>query len=418
MVLLIAWRNIWRNRTRTMVVIGAISIGVWAAMFMSGFATGMINSYITNAIENIISHIQVHQPEFSRDMDVKYIIEKAAELEERLNNNDDLKAVSVRSLSSGMISSSKSSRGIRIKAIEPEAEIAVSSLNEKVVEGEYFNGKRKNQVLLSQVLAGKLNVKLRSKIVLTFQNLDGDITAAAFRIVGIFDSGNTPFDESHVFILRKDLNRLLSPSDGEDVESGPGKNPPAIAHEVAIMLKDQGRLDSVAQDLSRQFPGLKVETYRDISPELQLYESQIKFVSLIYLTVIMLALVFGIVNTMLMAVLERIRELGMLMAIGMNKLRVFSMIVLETIMLGIVGAPLGLLLGFLSVNYLGKHGINLSTFSRSLKMYGMSDVIYFDLDPIVYWQVPTAVALTAIVASLYPAFKAIRLRPVEAIRKI
>ena len=132
----------------------------------------------------------------------------------------------------------------------------------------------------------------------------------------------------------------------------------------------------------------------------------------------MLALSFGIINTMLMAVLERIRELGMLMAIGMNKLKVFTMIVLETIMLVAVGAPVGVLLGTLTIAFLGHRGIDLSAFSDTLKMYGMSDTIYFQVEPVVYLQMAIAVSVTALLASIYPALKAIRLRPVEAIRKI
>jgi ABC-type antimicrobial peptide transport system permease subunit len=139
---------------------------------------------------------------------------------------------------------------------------------------------------------------------------------------------------------------------------------------------------------------------------------------MIYLVIILLALVFGIINTMLMTILERFRELGMLMAIGMNKLRVFLMIVMETLFLSFVGVPLGLLLGWGTVSYFGKYGLDLSAFSESLQMYGMSDMTYFDLNPAVYWQVPMMVGFTALLASIYPALKAIRLKPVEAIRKL
>ena len=131
-----------------------------------------------------------------------------------------------------------------------------------------------------------------------------------------------------------------------------------------------------------------------------------------------LALVFGIINTMLMAVLERIKELGMLMAIGMNKLRVFLMIVLESILLGLVAMPVGLLLGYITIEYVGANGIDMSMYAKGLANFGMSPIIYFELDPIVYLQVAVGVFLTAVLASIYPALKAIRLKPVEALRTI
>ena len=247
---------------------------------------------------------------------------------------------------------------------------------------------------------------------LNFQDRGGSITAAAFRIVGIFDTDNNPFDLSHVFVRRNDLNSLLIPAaDSSLAVEG-------LAHEIALMVDDIRQVNLIAASLSSKFPNLKVQTYREISPDLELYEGQIKNISLIYLTVIMLALVFGIINTMLMAVLERIKELGMLMAIGMNKLRVFLMIVLESILLGLVAMPVGLLLGYITIEYVGANGIDMSMYAKGLESFGMSSIIYFELDPIVYLQVAVGVFLTAILASIYPALKAIRLKPVEALRTI
>ncbi len=424
-----AWRNIWRNPTRSWVVIGAIAIGIWAALFMSGFATGMVRSYVQNAIANIVSHIQIHHPEYDKDFEVNYFIPNAEEVIRRLEADSAVEAYSARTLVNGMIASSKTARGVQVKAVDPQQEAAISKLDEKIVEGEYF-GDRRNQLLMGKKLAGKLQVKERSKVVLTFQDFEGEITAAAFRIAGIFETGNDPFDESHLFIERADLNRLLGTppasagrlSDESEapaplLTAGEMEDGPAI-HEIAVLLKDQREVREETDELEGEFPALKVQTYREISPDLELYEGQIETISIIYLTVIMLALIFGIINTMLMAVLERIRELGMLMAIGMNKVKVFFMIVLETIMLVAVGTPLGLLLGALTLTYFGSRGIDLSAFSDTMKMYGMSEVVYLQVEPVVYWQVGVAVAITAVLASIYPASKAIRLRPVEAIRKL
>ena len=132
----------------------------------------------------------------------------------------------------------------------------------------------------------------------------------------------------------------------------------------------------------------------------------------------MLALIFGIINTMLMAVLERNRELGMLMAVGLNKGKVFSMIVLETLLLGIVAAPIGLLLAWLTITYFGEKGIDLGAFSASMEQFGLSTKVYTELPTKYYWSLAISVLVTALLASLYPAWKAIKLRPVEAIRKI
>lgn len=414
MIPIMSWRNIWRNRTRSLVVIAAIALGIWAAMFMSGFATGMVKGYLNDNIANVVSHLQIHDPNYSKEKDVKMMISDAATTANNIAKYPNVKSISVRTLVNGMIASSKEARGIQVKGIDPEEESRVSTIAEKIIEGEYLSTDKRNPILISDELAERLDVKLRSKVVLTFQDLNGEIVAAAFRVTGIFDTGNDPFDEMNIFALREDLNRLLSGT-SEESDIIPIQS---VAHEIAIILHDVKLVDMTKHSLQVSFPDVKVETYREISPDLQLYESQMESVSLIYLTVIMLALIFGIINTMLMAVLERIRELGMLMAIGMNKIRVFLMIMLETIMIGVVAAPFGLLLGTGTIAYLGKYGINLSAYSDTLQMYGMSNIIYFAVNPDIYWQVPLSVAFTAVLASLYPAWKAIRLKPVEAIRKI
>ena len=415
MISALAWRNIWRNPTRSLVVIVAVMLGIWAAMFMSGFAIGMSRSYINNAIQNLYAHIQIHDGDFLKDKSVKYMIPDYPGLENSLAKNEHIEAFSSRSLVNGMIASGKSSRGLTIRGIDPAEEDSLNQLSSKLLEGTYFKEKRKNQILISKKLAEKLRVKLRSKLVLTFQDLNGTITAGAFRVAGIFQSGNAQFDEGNAFVRKEELNGLLLPV-GDSLLSH--LDPQDIVHEVAIMMKDPDLIDQEQALMNGFSDQLSVQNYREIAPDLQLYESQIKSVSLIYLTIIMLALIFGIINTMLMAVLERIKELGMLMAIGMNKLKVFLMIVFETLMLSLIGAPMGLLLGVLTTLYLSKKGINLSAFSDSMQMYGISEIVYFEQDPSVYVQIPVVVIITALLASIYPALKAIRLKPVEAIRKI
>ena len=404
MIPIIAWRNLWRNKTRTGVVIGAIVIGVWAVIFLTSFSTGIVREYIRNAIENEISHVQIHHPNYLLDRDPELYIENADDLMDHIGTLSNIKGYASRSMVFGMVSSAKGARGMRIKGIDPAMEANVTTLSKKLVEGSFFVEDKKNQILLSTTIAEKQNLKVRSKVILTFQDLEGEITAGAFRIVGLFDTGSAPFDESSVFVKKQDLNRLL-----EDEN---------LAHEIAILADSPAYVDSIMTNLNQRFPEYSIQNYKEISPDIELYESQIKLSSLIFTIIVMLALIFGIINTMLMAVLERYRELGMLMAVGMNKTRVFFMIVLETIALCIVGMPLGIFLGLITVNYLGKTGIDLSNYSRGMREFGMSDFIYPELDGYMYFMLALIVVITALLASIYPALKAIRLRPVEAIRKI
>ncbi len=388
MLLKIAWRNIWRSRTRSLVVIGAIAVGVWAVIFLISFSTGMVSSYVNSTIQNQLSHIQLHHPDFSKDHDIKFGINNPEAMLEKIGSLPDVSATTQRSLASGMLSSSKGARGVKIQGIVPESEVSVTHLESKIVEGEYLDAEKRNPILISRLLAEKLNVKLRSKMVITFQDKKGEIVAGAFRVNGIFDTGVNAFDEFHVFINRDDLNRLAGDS--------------AMTHEIAVLLDNPAMLDSTVAGLRRLYPELSVQSYKEISPEIELFESQIQLSASIFTVIVMLALIFGIINTMLMAVLERYRELGMLMAIGMNKVRIFLMIMFETILLGLIAAPIGLIIGWLTVHWLNKTGISLSWYSEGMAEFGMAEVVYPELFPQFYGQLAVSVAITAVLASIYP----------------
>lgn len=412
MIPILSWRNIWRSPARSGVLIAAVALGVWAALSLSGFMTGIMKSYVRSAIENAVGHLQIHAPQFTEAYELKHYLPDVAKVEARVEALPQLSAYSTRTVTNGMASSSKGARGVMIKGVDPNQEAAVSAIDDKLADGKFFPNERGNGVLIGADLADKLNLKVRSKLVLTFQDLDREITAAAFRVVGIFDTGDASFDGGTVFVEREDLNRLLMPQQDTSWQQR------RLAHEVAILLEDAGEVEAIDASLADALPNLDVKTYREVSPDLELYESQIQNVSLIYLVIILLALVFGIINTMLMAVLERIKEIGMLMAIGMNKLKVFTMIVLEAVMLGLVSAPIGLLLGYLTIQYLGEHGIDLSAYSAGLADYGIAQIIYFEIEPNVYWQMAVGVFVTSVLASIYPALKAIRLKPVEALQHV
>ncbi len=404
MIFNVSWRNIWRSPIRSLVVMGSIAIGVWSIIFLSGLVTGMMTSYIATAINNETSHIQVHHPDFQEEKEAKYFFENGSQLIDKISAVEGIKAVTSRSLTNAMIASGKGGRGVQLYGVQPEQEQNITKVSSKMVEGTYFPKKR-NCLVISKRLSEKLKVKLRSKLVLTFQDLEGNIASGAFRVVGIFDTGNNMFDDNKAFIRQSDMNKLLQ-NDG-------------ISHELAILINEGADVDSLTKMIAADFPAMKVQSYKEIAPELVLFQSQIKMTSQIYMVIFMLALIFGIINTMLMAVLERMRELGMLMAIGMSKVRVFFMVMIETIMLGVVSAPIGLLAGYWTISYFNKNGLDLFFFSEdALKQFGMSKLIYPFLETDVYVQLAIAVLITALLASIYPALKAIRLKPVQAIRKL
>src|ERR1700733_1913621 len=193
MLFKIAWRNIWRNRTRSLVVISAVAIGLFAGMFIMAFFQGAINQEIDSMVETQLSHIQFHNPAFIDDKEVDDTIANGRTIADLLSKNRDVKAVSGRLITTGMISSTSTASGVEIHGVVPGDEKAVSNISEDIITGTYFTSLKKNEIVIGEKLAEKLGVKLHNKIVLTFQSKTGDLTAGSFRIAGIFKSRNSTF---------------------------------------------------------------------------------------------------------------------------------------------------------------------------------------------------------------------------------
>ncbi len=179
------------------------------------------------------------------------------EIEDEAKKIKGVKSVSSRALIEGMASSAATSWGVTIEAINPDEEQKVTSIKDLVISGNYFEGTGKNQIVISKKLADKLGIKLKSKMVLSFQALDGSLIYAAFRVVGIFRTESSMFDASHVFVAQKDLYKVMV--------SKP------IIHEITIRAASSLALDGLLNNLKKKFPGLDVQSWKTLAPELSLH---------------------------------------------------------------------------------------------------------------------------------------------------
>jgi len=270
--------------------------------------------------------------------------------------------------------------------------------------GHYFDKKtRSKQIVIGEKLAEQLKVDVKSKLIVNLQTLDGSLTGGVFRVAGIYRITNSATENSMAFVKKNELASLVGLENGS-------------AHEIAIKLNEGVELKSVVKKLQTKYPELSVMSWKDIQPDLGMVTEWLDIMLYVVMVIILLALAFGIVNTMLMVVLERVKELGMLMAIGMNRLRVFSMIMLETIFLSITGGIVGMVIAALLVGYYGENGIYLKSFSQGFEAVGYSPVLYPEIGIQFYLTIVLLIILAAIIASIYPAIKALRLKPAEALR--
>ena len=404
MIWSVAWRNVWRNKLRSLVVILATAIGLYGCLFMIALMNGMMQQKVDATIENEISDMQIHNPKFLEDESVQYSIPKPHQIEEVLGSNEKVEAYCLRTKATGMASTAHSGNGVMIIGIDPETEQGVTAIHDKLTEGSYFEKEsRIPSILIGHKLAEHLKTSVGKKVVLTTAALNGETAQSLFRVEGIYRTSNTVFDELNVFINSEHLIRMVAPDSN-------------IVSEVAIRYSKDADIEAEKSKLLKSFPELSVLTWKELAPTVLALVGMMDQFGFILILIILLALAFGIINVMLMVIIERTRELGMLMAIGMNRFKVFSMIMLETIYMSITGAVIGVAISVLTIALTSRKGINFAAWAEGFEALGYSAHVFPVIETTFYIFLGIMVIIAAMLASIWPARKALKLQPADAVR--
>ena len=398
-IIAIAWRNIWRNRLRSTVVVISIVLGLWAGLFIMGMSLGMNNQRMDGAIDATIAHIQIHHPEFLIDFNKKYTIEGSESITNQLDTISGVEAYSKRLIIPGMAATVKGNYGVQLLGIEPKDDRNVVDINQRLISGTYFEKYKRNPILIGKKLADQLGVEVASKIVLTFQDQNNNVISKNFRVEGIFRSPNSSFDLSTVFIKREDIETLTA------LEGS--------SHQFIIRCTSIAEVEAVKAAINSS---MDVETWAEVSPELGYAQETMSAFIYVFMGIILLALAFGIINTMLMAILERKKELGMLLSIGMNKRKVFVLIIFETLFLTLIALPFGIGFSYFTNLYFSVYGIDLSVVATGLESLGLAAVIYTYLPAEVYFNITLMTFIVSMLSGIIPARKALKINPAEAVK--
>ena len=403
MIIFIAWRNLWRKSFRSLIIMNAISVGIFAGLILVAFSKGLTEQRISHALNTEIGHIQIHRPDFIVREDFNLVIQNSDSIEQILIHIPEISGYSSRLVINSIASSAETGTNVKIIGVDPEKEKCVSDLHKKLIEGNYFEKYKGVPVIIGSKLAEKLKVKLNSKILLQMRDEKDNISPGVFRIGGIFKTSNSVFDEYAVFALKSDLVRFT----GID---------PATSHEIVVFLKDFRQSPKIAAELNMLFPGLEIKSWKELDVILNFLSDEVDQYFYLLMVFILIALIFGIVNTMIMSVLERIKELGVLMAIGMTRLRIVKMILYETVFLTLSGAVIGIIAGLAFIKYFGHRGVDLSIWSKGFEHLGFNPIIYITIEPVYVFITAILVVLTGLLAAVFPIIKTIKLDIVMALR--
>ena len=400
----IGWRNIWRNKKRSVVVILSIILGLYGGLIIVSLMTTLNHQRMDTAINTYLADIQIHNKNYSNEYSIIDTIPNVQDLEEILKNDSRVKAFSKRAVINGMLSNSTGSYGVNVLGIHPDDEIKVTKVYSKMVEGEYFVSKRPNTMIVGKKLADKLNLKIRSKVVIAFQDTNGDIISLLYRIEGIFRSGNSMFDDYNVFVKNNSIFYNLPDLNGY--------------HEIPVLTTYNDITKSLKFDLQKINDSIDVKSWDDIAVELAYANKMMSSFLYIFMLIVLSGLSFGIINTMLMAVLERKKEIGMLMSIGMTKIYIFLMICFETVFLSLVSIPFALLITYFTVDYFSVVGIDLSVVASGLENFGVGSMFYLKLPSEYYINLSMLVVFISFISSIFPAIRALKINPAEATKSI
>ena len=400
----LAWRYLWRNHRRTIIMLSAVSVGAWAMMFMMALTRGMVDQMISDGISVIPGHVQVHHAGYLDDPSITNRIPLSdAELAERFADAG-FTAWASRVRVPAVVTSERESRGVTLLGIDPDAEREFSFVDYDAVDGRFLESAEDNGVVIGAKLATTLETRIGKRVVLMSQDPDNDIADRGFRVVGLFHANMESFEESFVFIGKRAAQRMLRIGDSST--------------EVVFVGDDYRNVEPLYERVSALVDdGVRVSRWTEVDKYLGSMLKTMDGFMLVWVVVIFLALSFGLVNTLVMAVFERVREIGLMLALGMKPSMILGQIILESMLLLGVGLLIGDVLAYATVRPL-ESGIDISIVAKGMEMFGASSMLYPKLYLKDVLLANVVVLVLGFLASLSPAWRASRYEPVEAITKV
>jgi len=403
LLLTLAWRNLWRHRGRTAAILFALALGVWSMVSLAALSRGSMEQQLVKAILNLTGHIQIHAPGYRDDPVVEHRMSPPAPALTTALSRPEVTAWAMRVRVPAVVASERESAGVTLVGIDPARERGLSFIPDAVTEGRYLESTDEAGILLGRKLAERLETGVGRRVVVMSQDVDNSVADRGFRVVGIFDAEPQATEESYVFVTLASVRQMLKLGDR--------------ISEIALMTTDRDRLGGLLAALRAAAPDLDVQPWTMVEPLLVLTEKVVNVILIVWYVIVFTAMSFGLVNTLLMAVFERTREFGLFQALGMPPRDILGQVLAESFILLAIALALGNLGGWLTVLSL-RDGLDLSAFAQGFEMMGVSPIIYPALRAGDVAAANVLVTVLGLGASLYPAWRAARHVPVEAITRV
>ena len=398
----LAWRNLWRHKRRTFIMLTAIALGAWFMLFTAAFTRGLIEQQVHDAIFTLTGHIQIHQKKFRDDPAIENSMQPPGKKLLQVLGDKQIVQWTSRIRLPAVVVSERESRGTTLVGIDPEREKGLSFIGDQIKIGRNLRSIDDDGIIIGRRMAEKLQTKIGRRIVLMAQDANGDVADRGFRIVGLFTAELEATETAYVFTGRHVVQNMLKM--GNRIS------------EIELITKSRDKLGPLTQKLRAAAPGLEVMDWKELQPLLVATVEFYDAFMIIWYFIVFLAMSFGLVNTLLMAVFERTRELGLFQALGMRPGFIVGQVMIESLILMVLGLVIGNLLSWLSVLSLAD-GLDLRSFAQGMEQFSMPSILKLQLTIGDVMTANLLVIVLTLIASLYPAWRAARFVPVEAITR-
>ncbi len=402
-IFILAWRNLWRNHRRTLIMLSAITVGVWAMIFMTALMRGMVDDMLLNGIRNLPGEVQIHHLQFLDDPGINNSITAPDAKLLKALQSPEVKAWTTRVRVPAVISSERDSRGITLLGVEPGREVQLGFDISSIIEGRFLTGNNDSGLVIGAKLAERLETRLGKRVVVMSQDPDNNIADRGFRVVGIYKAKMDSLEELNIYAGLTTVQKLLKLEDK--------------VSEIAITGKDYRHVENWFSTI-KLVAGQTVQTlpWYEIDKYLGSMLAMMDGFMLVWIIVIFLALSFGLVNTLVMAVFERTREIGLMQALGMRPNMILYQILVESFFLLSIGLLIGNALAIGTILPL-QDGIDISVVAKGMEMMGSSSILYpaLKLNDVLLANI--IVITLGLLTSFLPAWHAASFDPVEALGK-
>ncbi|MDD7258076.1 MAG: ABC transporter permease [Prevotellaceae bacterium] len=392
-IIKLAWKNLWREKRRSILMTGIIAIGVFAGTFVVAFINGWMENGIDEHTRMQTSHLQIHAKGYTDANDTGKLMDKR-KVEDAIANVEGIANVSHRLKVNALLTTAETSVGLVLMGVDADDEKKVSDIEKTIGTGNgtFLADETDHPIVISRHTAQKLNTRLNSKIIVAFQAPNGEMQEVMFRVGGIYHTNSKRFDNATAFARKENLQPYMYIS-------------PYDIHETAIILRHFDQCRAVKETMAKVMKNFSIQSWNEVYPLLEVLSAWREISNILLLGIFFSAQAFGIMNFMLMSVMEREAELKMLERIGTSRRRIAYMIRTETVALLAIGTTAGIALCMMAVAHFSKHGFDISFLLSDDVNYGFSSVIYPQMAFSNFMEIVAFVFLTGLFASTIPIRK-------------